>query len=232
MTAYFYWDQMWRTDEGRADWSTPHPWVVASVEPLRDRGVRNVLDLGCGIGRHSLYLAAEGFAVRAVDRSDAAVAHVRTEAAGHGLAVAVDVADVTDLPCPTASVDLVLAFNVVYHADEVALGRALAEVRRVLRPGGLYQSTMLSKRNAQYGRGVEVSPNTFVQPEAEDDKVHPHLYVDAADLVRLHRGFELLNGFDAEQSAPGSYHWHCLFEAAGNVGEARTGTAEWEERGA
>ncbi len=212
MTAHLYWDRMWRTDEGRADWSKPHPWVAEVAGRLRGQGVRDVVDLGCGVGRHALHLAAEGFAVRAIDRSDAAVAFARDEAAKRELPVKVDIADVTYLPYPTADVDYVLAFNVVYHADEDGLGRALSEVRRVLRPGGYYQTTMLSKRNAQYGRGIEVTANTFVQPDAEDDKVHPHLYVDAGDLVRLHRGFQLLSAFDAEQSAPGSYHWHCLFQ--------------------
>jgi SAM-dependent methyltransferase len=212
MTAHVYWDRMWRTDEGRGDWSKPHPWVTDTIGLLRRQGVRDVLDVGCGIGRHALFLAGEGFRVLGTDLSDTAAAFVRGEAAKRGLEVTVDIADFTSLPYPAGSVDFVLAFNVVYHADEQGVDRALAEIRRVLRPGGCYQSTMLSKRNAQYGRGVEVSPNTFVQPDATDDKVHPHLYVDAGDLVRLHRGFQLLSAFDAEQAAPGSFHWHCLFQ--------------------
>ncbi|HET9140041.1 class I SAM-dependent methyltransferase [Actinophytocola sp.] len=212
MTAHLYWDRMWGTDEGRGDWSKPHPWVTQTVEPLRRQGVRDVLDVGCGVGRHALFLAEQGFRVRGTDRSETAAAFVRAEAARRGLAITMDIADFTALPYPADSVDFVLAFNVVYHADEQGLGRALAEIGRVLRPGGCYQSTMLSKRNAQYGRGIEISPNTFVQPEAADDKVHPHLYADAGDLVRLHRGFQLLSAFDGEQTASGSFHWHCLFQ--------------------
>lgn len=223
VTAHVYWDRVWRSEEGRADWSTPDPWVAETVEWLRRRGVWEVLDLGCGVGRHALYLVAEGFAVRAVDRSAAAVAFTREAAERRGLAITLDIADFADLPYATASIDLVLAFNVVYHADEHGLGRTLAEVRRMLRNGGYYQSTMLSKRNAQYGRGLEVAPNTFVQPEAEDDKVHPHLYVDAADIARLHRGFRLLSAVEAEQSTPGSYHWHCLFQVAEPAGDDEYG---------
>ncbi|WAZ21818.1 class I SAM-dependent methyltransferase [Streptomyces cinnabarinus] len=215
MTAHVYWDAVWRTDEGRADWSRPHPWVADTVPHLRERGVREVLDLGCGVGRHALFLAAEGFTARGVDASPAALDHAREEAGRRGLDAAFDTADFTELPYADASFDYVLAFNVVYHADEEGLRRALKEVRRVLRPGGRYQCTMLSKRNGEYGKGDEVSPNTFRQPEAADDKVHPHLYTDAADLVRLHEGFELISAFDAEHGKPGSQHWHCLFELAG-----------------
>lgn len=215
-TAHVYWDRVWRTEEGRAAWSTPDPWVAETVRSLRHVGVRDVLDLGCGTGRHALHLAAAGYAVRAVDRSAAAVAFTRAEAARHGLSVTADVAHFTAMPYPDAGFDLVLAFNVVYHGDEDGLGRTLAEVRRVLRPGGHYLCTMLSKRNAQYGRGRQVAPNTFVQPGADDDKAHPHLYADAADLTRLHDGFRPLDRFEAEQSSPGSHHWYCVFRVDGH----------------
>jgi hypothetical protein len=71
---------------------------------------------------------------------------------------------------------------------------------------------MLSKRNTEYGRGVEVSPNTFRQPEGAGDKIYEHLYCDFRDLARLHAGFEPISVVDAEQREPGSFHWHGLFE--------------------
>ncbi|WP_326589720.1 class I SAM-dependent methyltransferase [Streptomyces sp. NBC_01294] len=215
MTAHLYWDEVWRTDGGRADWSRPHPWVVDEAARLQALGAKDVLDLGCGVGRHALFYAEQGLVSSATDRSPEAVRVGLDESAKRGVNIAFEVADFTELPYPDASFDLVLAFNVVYHNDEAGLARVLAEVRRVLRPGGVYQSTMLSKRNGEYGRGDEVSPNTFCQPGAPDDKVHPHMYVDAADLVRLHEGFRLLSATDAEHEKPGSFHWHCVFDTPG-----------------
>jgi tellurite methyltransferase len=212
MTAHVYWDQVWRTSEGRADWSLAHPWLVDAVPELQRIGVRDALDLGCGVGRHAFFLAEQGFQAHGADRSDAAVTHARAEADRRGLSIAFDVCDFTALPYPADSFDLVLAFNVIYHTDEDGLGRALDEVRRVLRPGGVYHATMLSKRNREYGRGVEVSRNTFVQPTATDDKIHPHLYVDAADLVRLHDGWQLVSAADVDDTGTGGNHWYCRFE--------------------
>ena len=173
-----------------------------------------MLDVGCAIGRHTIFLAGEGFASHGVDKSPSAVAFARDAATQRGVTAAFALGDASHLPYAGDSFEFVLAFNVVYHTDEEGLKRSLAEVRRVLRPGSIYQATMLSKRNRGYGLGVEVSPNTFCQPEAGDDKVHPHLYVDAADLVRLHQGFDLISATDAEQARPGSFHWHCQFEVA------------------
>lgn len=213
-TAYRHWDAVWRTDEARSTWSDADPWVAETVESLDRSAVRTVLDLGCGVGRHAVLLAKTGFDCRALDLSESGVAGARELARRAGVRVDFAVGGMHDLPYETASFDYVLAFNVVYHGDEPAVARTLAEVRRVIRPGGRYQSTMLSKRNAEHGRGVEVSPNTFVQPDAGDDKVHPHLYCDAHDLLRLHSGMDLVSAVDRVQQAPGSFHWHCVFEAS------------------
>ncbi|MFJ4655853.1 class I SAM-dependent methyltransferase [Nocardia sp. NPDC088792] len=219
MTAHLYWDKVWRTDNGRADWSQPHPWVVDEADRLRARGLEDILDLGCGIGRHALFFAQQGFASTGIDRSPTAIATAETAARELGVELALQVGDFTTLPYPADSFDYVLAFNVVYHADETGLATVLSEIRRVLRPSGIYQCTMLSKRNREYGRGNEISPNTFVQPDATDDKIHPHLYTNIADIVRLHNGFQLLSADDSEHSTPGSFHWHCRFELTATTAE-------------
>lgn len=221
--ADVYWGGVWRTESGRAEWSAPDPWVVAGVRYFRSRRVRAVLDLGCGVGRHTAFLADEGFSAHGLDKSPFAVAAARANASGRRARSTFVVGDLLALPYRSESFDAVLAFNVVYHVDEDGLRQALAEVQRVLRPRGIYLTTMLSKRNREYGRGIEISPNTFRQPEAIDDKVHPHTYSNAEDLTRLHRDFELVSAAEVEQSRPGSYHWHCCFELKRQAAEQGAG---------
>jgi SAM-dependent methyltransferase len=101
-----------------------------------------VLDLGCGFGRHAFEAYRRGADVVAVDRSTEEVAQVTAmframEAAGEvvpgRLARAVR-ADLLALPFPDASFDVVMASEVLEHipADE----QAMAEIARVVRPGG------------------------------------------------------------------------------------------------
>ena len=75
---------------------------------------------------------------------------------------------------------------------------------------------MLSKRNAGFGLGNEVAPDTFIRDPGDDmddsDKVHPHFYCDAAGLVALYEGFELLSLRDRLHKSPGSWHWHMVAE--------------------
>src|ERR671924_1433798 len=60
-TAHQEWDKRWQIPEQRTRWLEPDPLVRSLVPLLRARGFARVLDLGCGIGRHAIYLASEGF---------------------------------------------------------------------------------------------------------------------------------------------------------------------------
>lgn len=215
MGAYLYWDDVWGTTGGDDEWVNPDQWVLRTADAARERNAATtatMLDLGCGAGRHALAFAQTGAKAFGLDRSPQALAVARSRATEEGLDIDLREGDVTELPYSDCEFDYVLAYNVVYHGDEATLARTLAEVRRIVRPGGWYQATMLSKRNVEYGRGTEVSPNTFVQPGADDDKIYEHLYCGFRDIARLHTGFELISAFDAEHGSPGSFHWHVLFE--------------------
>jgi SAM-dependent methyltransferase len=114
--------------------------LVASY--ARPAGTR-ILDLGCAGGRNTVFLAALGFDVCAVDASAPMVAETRrrlSAVVGPAEAVRrVREGSMTDLGfLADASQDLVVALGVFHAApDRGSWDRALAETRRVLAPGGL-----------------------------------------------------------------------------------------------
>ena len=177
---------------------------------LKARGAQHVLDLGCGVGRHALLFAEHGFAVEAIDGAAAGLDFASREAAARGLRLGLRQADADALPFDDESFDYVLSWNVIFHGTLGDVGRRLAEIWRILKPGGLCQGTMLSKRDAQFGRGRPVAPDTFIR--GSDAKAHPHYYCDLAGLAALFAGFDLLSLSQEEQRRPGSWHWHILAE--------------------
>jgi tellurite methyltransferase len=211
-TAHLAWNRRWATPAEHGEWLLPDPGVRDFAEELAEgRGPVRALDLGCGIGRHALLFARLGFETVGTDLAEAGLDVVQRAAAAEGLAIATEVAPMTSLPFPDGHFDYVLSFNVIYHGEESIVRSAIAEIRRVLSPGGFYQGTMLSKRNANFGVGSEIAPNTFVR-DGEDDKDHPHFYCNARELVELFAGFELKALEDRQHSKPGSWHWHMIAE--------------------
>jgi ubiquinone/menaquinone biosynthesis C-methylase UbiE len=105
----------------------------------RLRATDTVLELGCGTGTTALKLAPHVARMVATDLSPEMIAIAREKAAAQGCTNAeFAFAGPEDALWPDASFDAVLAFN-LWHlvADRAA---ALAHVRRVLKPGGLFVS--------------------------------------------------------------------------------------------
>jgi SAM-dependent methyltransferase len=95
----------------RECWLAPAPEVQDIVLVLRERGVKHVLDLGCGVGRHVLFLASQGFQVWAIDGSANGIEFARKEAERQGLKIDFRQGDMTELPYKSDSVEYVLAWG-------------------------------------------------------------------------------------------------------------------------
>ncbi len=107
-----------------------------------------VLDLGCGGGRHAFALYRRGAAVVALDRDESELKDVAGmfaalreagDVPGDAAATAVR-GDAYALPFADASFDRIIAAEVLEHLPDD--GRAMAELFRVLEPGGLIAVTV------------------------------------------------------------------------------------------
>jgi SAM-dependent methyltransferase len=111
-------------------------WTRPFLIPLREAGVRTVLELGCGTGNDAARLAGEGYSVTAIDVSGEAIGLARAK---FGPVARFMVADMTRrLPFPGAGFDAAMS-NVAMHMFPDAVTRAVfAEVGRLVRPGGVF----------------------------------------------------------------------------------------------
>ncbi len=99
-----------------------------------------VLDVGGGPGAYARWLTGLGYEVHLVDP---VALHVELAA---GAAASAVVGDARELPFPVAAADAVLLLGPLYHLQERAdRVRALAEARRVLKPGGLLAAAAISR---------------------------------------------------------------------------------------
>jgi|SRR5690606_7356693 len=94
------------------------------------------LDLGCGTGVNSWFLAREGFRVCATDLSPVGIEATRERLLRDGLEADLKVESIESIGHPDGAFDLVVCIGVLECAGPQAAGKAMHEVRRVLRRGG------------------------------------------------------------------------------------------------
>lgn len=210
-TADQHWNKIWGEIEEGSKWLTPEPDVKRWAKVL-SRGAA-ILDLGAGVGRHALALQAAGFEVTALDAAPEGLAEIYQANTG----VKTQIGRMNHLPFADNEFDHVLSWNVIYHGNETILLDTISEVRRVLKPGGTFMLTMLSKRRLWIDREKlnsprEISRNTWVFDEDGSDKRHPHYYCGALEMLALFQGFEVISMEDREHDKPGSWHWHLILE--------------------
>lgn len=103
-----------------------------------DRAARagvHVLDLGCGSGVHTLFLAREGFEVHGSDISSVGVANTRALLDDAGCTATLSVGSVDAIACPDNQFDALICVGVLECAGPDLLAPAMAEIVRVLKPG-------------------------------------------------------------------------------------------------
>lgn len=122
-----------------SDWDASIRRQGAALDALIGRAGADVLDCACGIGTQAIGLALRGHRVTGTDISPRAAARAAREAARRSLRLRTAAADMRHLPFADGRFDAVVcADNSLPHlltGQEVRA--ALAEMRRVLRPGGL-----------------------------------------------------------------------------------------------
>ncbi len=124
-----------------------------------------ILDAGCGYGRNLVYLLRENAEIFAIDANPKAVEHVRqfSKSLNKGLPDEnFQVGRVEQMPFPAEFADVVLCNSVLHFArSEAQFLAMLAELWRVLRPGGLLFCRLASRIGMDFepmGNGLYAMP--------------------------------------------------------------------------
>ena len=127
-------------EEAEARLAESRAWLVsvlARLEPmLPPKRPLDVLEVGCAQGRSLIALGELGHRAVGIDPEESALTVAGELAARHGIDIHTRVGAAEKIPCESASFDLVVAFSVLEHVDD--LQASLREIARVLRPGGVF----------------------------------------------------------------------------------------------
>lgn len=199
------WEPIWKSDNippRYQSFAPPNDTVVEWADTLPSGAF--ILDVGCGVGRHLIYLGERGFRMAGLDVSPTGVKLAQQACAERNIAFDGKVSDMTALLWPDTTFDAALCIATINHHLRPDMIKALAEIKRVLKPGGVLLIDFLSTDTFVYqqhralvaeGQIREVEPNTFIdeRPDSDDlDGLLPHHFSDEADLRDLLRHFEIV----------------------------------------
>ncbi len=152
-----------------------------------------MLDLGCGLGRHALLFARQGFKTTAIDISPDATNHLRNACRESGTDILVKTGDMNALPFGTDAFDCLFAMHSAGHCDTQGMKRIIGEIKRVLKPDGAVFMTLCSKETYTFNVPGLPHPdeNTVIKTDGPEQGV-PHFFADPELIEELFADFELI----------------------------------------
>ena len=156
---------------------------------------RTVLDLGCGRGRHSIFLAETGFEITAVDLSPAEIDQLRKQAQQKNLDRNIEtlVCDMRELPFSKRTFDCVLAYNSIYLTSYDGLKTTIASITDLLTDSGQVYITFVSKSGGALTNPAHkvIDDFTIIKTQGTEKGMH-HTYLDYSDILKLMSDYQIL----------------------------------------
>ncbi len=205
------WNTLFTQEEFR--WKQPHEGLTELIAGWKASGVKDVMDIGFGTGRHVIYLSEVGFTVSGVDVSENAIYFTKKWLTEKGLTADLKIGEFTQLDYPDASFDAVVSTYVLHHATFAGMMKAFFEIYRVLRAGGVGFVTLQSTAGYRLGNGVKIEENTYL-PEIGEDAGIPHHFCDLTDISILMRNFvaeKIIHDVTNDANDHEHAHWWITF---------------------
>jgi ubiquinone/menaquinone biosynthesis C-methylase UbiE len=164
--------------------------VVHAAAQLERHACDKIMDLGCGTGRHTVYLARRGFTVYAADISPTGIEIAKLKVRALSLRnVSFAQLDLTRLPLGEGCLDAILCIWTTGHGRFADVKRCVDEMHRVVKVGGLVIADFYSTQDEDYGRGVRVEEHTFFGGVEGEEHITHH-FSTRGELRALFTSFQ------------------------------------------
>jgi len=173
--------------------------VLGIVKFFKKNGVKRVLDLGCGSGRHVVYLAKHGFEVYGIDIAKSGIKIAKNWLKKEGLKANLKVGDIyKKLPYKDNFFDAIISIRVLYHGRIEWIRRCIKEMKRVLKPNGFIFVTIrkhVAKKKIPKEKlyGIKlIAPRTYIILGGPERGM-PHYRFKKKILFKEFRDFKILD---------------------------------------
>ncbi len=171
----------------------PQEDIPRVAKTFREHNVKRVLDLGCGSGRHIIYLAKHGFEVYGIDVAPEGVRLAKEWLTKSKLQADLKTGSVYEkLPYEDNFFDAVISIQVIHHARITIIREAISEIERVLRPNGLVFITVAKSATKKEGQweSKKIEPRTIIPLEGKERGL-THYYFTKLLLRKEFKNFKI-----------------------------------------
>lgn len=184
-----FWEMSWRAvNEGRVTEYTEREEGDDPIwKALRGRNVRTVCDAGCGCGAYTRKLARQGYAVKGFDLSARAVEIAWKLLKHAGLTAELKTAGVLETGYADGEFDAVICRDVLDHMPKRDAARAIVELYRITKPGGMVLLTLDGLDDDYQREPHRVTAEgdyRFTDGKWKGMVFHPYGEEEAAELVK------------------------------------------------
>lgn len=145
-------------------------------------GNRRILDCGAGGNMPPLALFRQyDFETCGIDSDEKAVEEARAYGEERGLALNIQLGDMTALSFEDSSFDCVYSYNSIFHMKKTEVEKSIRELKRVLKPNGLMFVNFLSVDDFRCGEGPHLGDNQYEQMD-DEPVIHSYYGHEEADL--------------------------------------------------
>lgn len=185
------WDSLYRSGAEK-EWGVVDEHIPEIVQLLAHRGAKTVLDLGCGSGRHVVYLAEHDFQVFGIDLSSEGIQKAKQLLAQRGLSAELKVGSIyRPLPYSESFFDAAISIHTFHHARIEDIRKAISELQRILKPGGILFITVRKRTSKKHRHPFkEIAPHTYVPLEGREKGLIHYLFIKET-LRKEFKGFRI-----------------------------------------
>jgi len=191
------WDRAFKK-EGKI-FVKPHRDMARIAKFFKKEGIRKVLDLGCGSGRHLVYLAKRGFDAYGIDIARHGIKIAKDWLKKERLKANLKVGDIyKKLPYKNNFFDAIISIKTLHHGKIGDIRKLIKEMQRILKPNGLIFIIVRKEVAKKYIPkeklfGIKyIVPRTYVILGGPDMGM-PHYRFNKKILIKEFKNFKVID---------------------------------------
>lgn len=146
-----------------------------------------ILDLGCGTGRHSVFLSERGHEVYALDKSKIALSKIKKTKN-----IKFYNENILESKFPNESFDAIISIMVLHHNTLENIKNYFKKIKFILKKEGLLCFSVLSSDDSRFNTGQKIEKGTNLNIEETFDAEIPHHFFTKNEIKKILKKYEIL----------------------------------------